>query len=629
MTADNLAWLLPVLPLASFLVLGLGSFFGFAKRTTDGGSWIALLAMLLCFALFFPIAGDVLAHGEQHVSYPWLRAGDAQFSLGVHVDALTVAMLGLVTFVSLCVVVYSQGYMHGEPRYTWYFAAISLFVAAMLGLVLADNLLQLYICWELVGVCSYLLIGFYYDRRSAAEAAKKAFVTTRIGDVGMLIGIVLLYQNTGSFLISDILAKVEAGGIAPGLMTLTALLLFAGAMGKSAQFPLHVWLPDAMEGPTPVSALIHAATMVAAGVYLVARMFPLFEAAPGALTVVTIIGAITTLMGAGVALVVTDIKKAIAYSTISKLGFMMMTLGAGGYMPAIFYLVTHGFFKALLFLGAGSVIHGTGTQETGEMGGLRRSMPVTAWVFGIATLALAGIFPFSGFWSKDESMLALAGAGPVVYGVALLSVVLSSLYAGRLWLLTFWGEPRGHHAEHAHESPPKMSVPMLALAVLSVVAGFVVLPAVGRLIGLPGGFGEFLFLHEPEPYHLDLVAAVVSTILAVLGLLIAYNFYGARIWSTQKVASLAPWLHTALVRKLYIDDLYQVIIDYVVLALGRGIAFFDRAVVNDIGINGTGWLAVVAGGRLRYLQTGRLSNYLLMMVVGLLVVGAAVITFLL
>ncbi|MSQ10218.1 MAG: NADH-quinone oxidoreductase subunit L [Dehalococcoidia bacterium] len=628
MNAES-AWILPALPFAAFVILGLASLTGWDRRLPDRGSWLAVIAIAAGLVLFVPVTIDVLANGPQDYVFPWFAAGQTQLSLGLLVDPLTIVMLGLVTFVATCVAVYSTGYMHGEPRYAWYFAALSLFVASMLGLLLADNLLQLYICWELVGVCSYLLVGFYHERRSAAEAAKKAFITTRIGDVGMLIGILLLFQATGTFHIGDILAKVANGGLEPNLMTATALLLFLGAMGKSAQFPLHVWLPDAMEGPTPVSALIHAATMVAAGVYLVARMFPLFEAAPGALAVVTAIGAITTILGAGIALVMTDIKKVIAYSTISKLGFMMLTLGVSGYTAAIFYLVTHGFFKALLFLSAGSVIHGAGSQEAGELGGLRRHMPLTAWVFGIATLALAGIPPLSGFWSKDEAMLALSHATLPVYAISLVSVVLSSLYGGRLWLLTFTGAPRSHHAEHAHESPPVMTLPMLALAVMSVVSGFVALPAVGRAIGLPGGLGEFLYPPggHPAPYHFDPAVAGISTFLAVAGLAIAAGFYLWRVWSSERLAAALRGLHQALARKLYLDDAYQAIIDYGALAMGKAIASFDRVFINDVGINGPGWLAVAAGGWLKLTQTGKVANYALGMIAGLLITAAAILTF--
>ncbi len=626
------AWLLPALPALAFAVLALAALTGHS-RLLLGGAWLSILAVALSFLLVWPVAADVVANGAQELSLPWVDVAGAQLSISLILDPLSVLMLGLVTFVALCVQVYSIGYMHGEAHYTWYFAVHSLFAAAMLTLVLAGNLLLLYIAWELVGFCSYLLIGFYYDRRSAAEAAKKAFVTTRLGDVGLLIGILLLFGATGSFQIAEVFRAIEGGGLSGGVLTLTAFLLFLGAMGKSAQFPLHVWLPDAMEGPTPVSALIHAATMVAAGVYLVARMYPLYEAAPAVLSFITVIGLITTLLAASIALVATDIKKVIAYSTVSKLGFMMVVLGAGGagFTAAIFYLITHGFFKALLFLGAGSVIHATGRQELDELRGLGRQMPWTAGLFLVAGLALAGVPPLSGFWSKDEALLVLSHGNQLVYGLALLSVLMSSLYMGRLWLRLFLGEaspvqsPRPETVEwQANEAPPVMLAPMLALGMLSALGGLVVLPNAGRRLGLPGGLGEFLYVHEPEAYHADLWVIGLSVLISLAGLVIAAGFYWRGAWSATALRGRFAGLHTFLERKAYLDDVYQWLIDRVALMLGRFIAFFDRAVVNDVGINGPGALAVAVGEVLRRSQTGQLPNYALGMAIGVLVIAAAV-----
>ncbi|MBI2886415.1 MAG: NADH-quinone oxidoreductase subunit L [Chloroflexi bacterium] len=626
------AWLLPALCLLAFLILSMGALWGYARFLPDGGSWLAILAIGSGFVLFWPIAGDLLARGATAFSTPWIDVAGAHLELGMALDPLAVIMLGLVTFVALCVQVYSLGYMRGEAHYTWYFAAHSLFAAAMLGLVLADNFLLLYVAWELVGLCSYLLIGFYYERRSAAEAAKKAFVTTRLGDVGMLIGILLLFRATGTFQMSEIFHQVERGALDPGLVSAAAFLVFMGAMGKSAQFPFHVWLPDAMEGPTPVSALIHAATMVAAGVYLVARTYPLFVAAPAVLGFVTAIGLLTTLLAGSMALVMTDIKKVIAYSTVSKLGFMMVALGAGGagLTAAIFYLATHGFFKALLFLGAGSVIHSTGHQDLSEVGGLGKKMPVTAGAFLVASLALAGVPPLSGFWSKDEALLAIqAGQGWLVYSLALVSVMLSAAYTGRLWFRLFAGEPKGAASQHAHESPWVMGLPMLALAALSLVSGFVALPEVGVALGLPGGLGQFLFFHEPEPFHFDPGVAFTSTVAALLGLAMAAGFYWQRAWSPAALQEMFAGLHRVLINKYYLDDLYQAVIDRVVLAFGAFIALFDRVVVNDTGVNGTGAIAVIAGEKLKYTETGKLPNYALAMAVGVLgVLLAAALTLL-
>ena len=626
----DLAWFIPGLSALAFIVLALGALTGYARYLPDGGSWLAILAIGLGFLLFWPIAGAVITGGPAEVSVPWVEVAGVGLRWGLVLDPLSIVLAGLVTFVALCVQVYSLGYMRREIRYTWYFAAHALFAAAMLGLVLADNFLLLYIMWELVGFCSYLLIGFYYERRPAAEAAKKAFVTTRLGDVGLLLGILLLFKATGTFQMSAVFQMVEQGNMDSNLVTLAAFLIFLGAMGKSAQFPFHVWLPDAMEGPTPVSALIHAATMVAAGVYLVARAYPLFVAAPAVMAFITVIGLITTFLGAGIALVETDIKRIIAYSTVSKLGFMMLALGSGGagFTAAIFYLVTHGFFKALLFLGAGSVIHGTGKQDLRELGGLGRKMPVTAGAFLIAGLALAGLPPLSGFWSKDEVLLALWAQNPVVYALALMSVLLSSLYVGRLWLLLFTGEPRNEASHHARESPGVMGAPMLALAVISAVGGLVALPAIGAALGLPGGLGTFLYFHEPDPYRADLGIAAASVLAALAGLGIAAGFYRQGGWSAEGLRRRLAWVRRPLEHKLYVDDFYQAVIDRVVLAMGSLVALFDRAVINDVAVDGTASAPAVVGDKLKYIETGKLPNYALAMAIGVLVAAAAVLTFL-
>ena len=394
------AWLAPAACVGAFTALAL-----FGRYLPWKGPYIAIGAIGFGFVLFWFLLKDLLNGAAREFSATWFEAGGGVFDLGMTIDPVAMVMMGVITFVSLLVQIYSLGYMRGESRLAWYFAVHSLFVASMLGLVLSNNLLVLYVGWELVGICSYLLIGFWYERRSAAEAAKKAFITTRIGDVGLLVGILLLYNKLGTFHIPTILEAVEAGELSSGVLTLSAILIFLGAMGKSAQFPLHVWLPDAMEGPTPVSALIHAATMVVAGVYLVARMLPLFEAAPAVSELVIAIGLITAVMGATMALSSTDLKRVLAYSTVSQIGFMMLALGHGALAAAMFHLATHALFKALLFLGAGNVLHAVGEHsdvDIRRLGGLRSRMPVTSVVFVIAALALSGIPPLSGFWSKDE-----------------------------------------------------------------------------------------------------------------------------------------------------------------------------------------------------------------------------------
>ena len=617
------AWLLPVLCVAAFVIV---TFWG--RQLPGKGAFIAIGTIGLGFVIFWFVLRDLLFAGPKDFSTLWFYVGDYDLRIGMIVDELSVMMLGVVTFVALLVQVYSLGYMHGDSRFGWYFAAHSLFAASMLGLVLADNFLLLYITWELVGLCSYLLIGFWYERRSAAEAAKKAFVTTRIGDVGLLIGILMLFKATGTFGMREIFEAAAQGHIDAGTLTWASILIFAGAMGKSAQFPLHVWLPDAMEGPTPVSALIHAATMVAAGVYLVARTFPLFEVAQGALQFVSIIGLITALMAGTMAIVMNDIKKVIAYSTVSKLGFMMLALGSGGIglTAGIFYLMTHAFFKALLFLGAGSVIHSTGTQDIWKMGGLAKKMPLTALTFIVASLSLAGIPPLAGFWSKDEVLLAIReGQSPIIFILAVVVALLGAIYSGRLMFVVFFGKPRDQHVhEHAHESPRVMTWPLLALAVPAALAGFFILNQFGGIFGLPEkyqGFGTFIFPEgHPELYHVDVALMVLSIVVAVLGIAIAWAFYSARIWSAEGLSRALEPLHTLFVNKYYLDDLYQWTIDHVVLVLAGFIAVFDRRVINDTGVNGPAEVTVFLGDRLKYHITGKMYNYGFAMAIGIVII---------
>ncbi|HEY6103579.1 MAG TPA: NADH-quinone oxidoreductase subunit L, partial [bacterium] len=396
------AWLIPVLP---FLAFWLIIFFG--RRLPGEGAYVAIGAMLVDAVWSLALLVQSLLGRTYEANLVWAVMGGRTIEIGYQIDPLTAVMLNVVTVVGSLIFIYSIGYMHGDPRYPRFFAYMSLFAASMLTLVLANNLLLLYIGWEGVGLCSYLLIGFWFERPSAARASMKAFITTRVGDLFMFIGILLIFFTVGSLGFRAVFAAVEGGTLAGGTLTLAALLLFGGAVGKSAQIPLHVWLPDAMEGPTPVSALIHAATMVAAGVYLVARSYLLFFASPDhtALTVVAYVGGLTALMAATIGVVQTDIKRVMAYSTISQLGYMMMGLGVLGYTAGVFHLMTHAFFKALLFLAAGSVIHAMHTNEMPEMGGLSRVMPRTYWTMLIGSLALAGVPPFAGFWSKDEILL--------------------------------------------------------------------------------------------------------------------------------------------------------------------------------------------------------------------------------
>ena len=604
------AWLAPALSFAAF---GLTVIVG--RYLPGKGAVIAVLAIAAAFGIFWFVLFDFLDRGADTFSVEWFSLGNTTLHWGMIIDPLSVVMLGLVSFVALAIQVYSLGYMR-RPEHTRYFAFMALFAGAMLALVLADNLLLLYISWELVGLGSYLLIGFWYERRSAAEAAKKAFVTTRIGDVGLLIGILVLFKATGTFDMHSIFEAARGGEIASSTLTWATILIFLGAMGKSAQFPLHVWLPDAMEGPTPVSALIHAATMVAAGVYLVGRTFPLFELAPDTMLIVAAIGLLTAGIAATMALVMTDLKRILAYSTISHLGFMMLALGAGGLPAAIFHLVAHAFSKALLFLGAGSVMHSLDEEtDIRKMGGLRQRMPLTAFTFLIGAVSLVGIPPLTGFFSKDELLLAvLDGRHPVFLLLALGVAFLSALYIARALFVVFYG-PLKRENQHAHESPRVMTLPMALLALGAVVVGFIALEAGGY-----EGFTSFL-TDGAHGFEVNIALTLVSIAIAVSGFAVGWAFYYRRRWSSEALVLRYGWLHRLLVNKYYLDNLYQWVINKVVLVFSRGVAVFDRVVVNDGGVNGTADTIRRSGFRIRYVETGMVYNYALGMVLGVVVIA--------
>ena len=456
MISEPAVWLILFLPLASFLIIGfiLRPFFNHLSKLAG---YITILAVGGALILSAWAWSSVVSNGGQIelASHSWMKVGNFDFVIGILLDPLTAIMLVVVSGISLLVQVYSVGYMKGDPGYARYYAYMSLFTASMLGLVLANNIIQMFVFWELVGLGSYLLIGFWFDRPTAAAAAKKAFIVTRLGDFGFLLAILYLFFNSGSFeaqglnplVVTDIYQAIDLNLIATGVATWIAIGIFAGAVGKSAQFPLHTWLPDAMEGPTPVSALIHAATMVAAGVFLVARFFPLFLMSEVAMNTVAIIGGVTAIFAASMGLVANDIKRVLAYSTISQLGYMMLALGVGAYGPALFHLFTHAFFKALLFLGSGSVNHATGTFDMRYMGGLRKVMPWTYVTFLIGGLSLAGIFPLAGFWSKDEILAhAFGNSEPIsqlVFWLALITVFMTAFYMFRVLFMTFEGEYKG------------------------------------------------------------------------------------------------------------------------------------------------------------------------------------------
>ena len=614
------AWLLPALCAGGFVAVVL-----LGRGLPGQGAFIAVLAIAACFGMFWPIMVSVVQDGPGSFARVWFEAGDITLKLGMTVDQLAIVMLGLVTAVALAVQVFSLGYMRADPRFGWYFAVQSLFAASMIGLVLANNLLVFYVTWEVVGLCSYLLIGFWYERRSAAEAAKKAFITTRFGDVALLVGILVLFKAAGTFEMGQIFALATAGELSATTLNLSAVLIFIGAAGKSAQFPFHVWLPDAMEGPTPVSALIHAATMVAAGVYLVARMAPLFVAAPGAMLLVSYIGLTTAFVGATLAMAQNDIKKVLAYSTVSQLGFMMLALGSFGFTAGIFHLVTHGFFKAILFLGAGSIIHSLHEeQDLRRMGGLRLRMPITFATFLIAGTALIGLFPLSGFFSKDEVLLAvLDGRGTVWLTAALIAAGMTALYVTRLMVMAFLGTPRSDAAQHARESPLVMGVPLVALAVPAAGLGLLALPWTSEF----RGFGSFLVFPPLKAHGYELNGIVFGASLAVAAgaTVWAWRLYGNGRFSVARVQARLPRLYSFVENKFYMDRLYQWFVDRVVLSVARAAGWFDRYVVNNTGVDGTGWVTVMSGRLLRYHETGIVSSYVLAITLSAVIIVLIVI----
>ena len=620
---NSYLFLIPGLPLLAFLAIA-----GFYLRPARERIAPAFLILALCGSLALSVRALLaVSRGEltEPVSFAWLWVGRARLDIGCLADGLSCTMLVVVSLVSLLVQIYSIGYMKGEIGYGRYFAYMSLFSGSMLGLVISDNLLQTYIFWELVGICSYLLIGFWYRRPSAAAAAKKAFVVTRFGDLGFMIAIILIFsQRWWTFGFQQIAHLADKGGIPTEVATVLALLIFCGAVGKSAQFPLHIWLPDAMEGPTPVSALIHAATMVAAGVYLVARCHFLFALSPVALLVVAAIGAITLFLAATMGVAENDIKRVMAYSTVSQLGYMMMALGVGGYTAGVFHLTTHAFFKALLFLTAGSVIHALHTNDMWKMGGLGKRMPITSITCLIGALTLAGIFPLSGFWSKDEILSAawfsqLPGHW-IFFGMALATVFLTAFYMFRLWFVTFTGEPRSEEAGRAHESPWVMLGPLVLLAGLAVVAGALkyAVPGTGR------GFGEVLTGgHGGE--HVSQVAMVLSIVAALGGIALAWGAYRAKLVSSSAFNRRFPAVHALLRNAWYLNRGWELFATRVVIAGSAVAAWFDRHVVNGM-VDGVAWLSGWASRQLRLAQTGQTQFYAIVIVVaavaGLLAVFA-------
>jgi NADH-quinone oxidoreductase subunit L len=532
-------------------------------------------------------------------------------NFGVLLDPLSLLMLLIVTGVGLMIHIYSIGYMHGDPSFSRFFACLSFFTFSMLGIVLSDNFFQMFIFWELVGVSSYMLIGFWFQKPSAADAAKKAFLCNRIGDFGFLLGIVMVWAATGSLSFS---AKPDMFGY---FATAVGLLIFCGAVGKSAQFPLHVWLPDAMEGPTPVSALIHAATMVAAGVFMICRVFGVFDVS--ALTVIAWTGGITALMAALIAVQQNDIKRILAYSTLSQLGYMVMAVGFGGMGPVsgMFHLTTHAFFKALLFLGAGSVIHGlTNEQDIWKMGGLRKKMPATFWTFLIGTLALCGVPPLSGFYSKDSILAEAFKTGHyALFGIAVFVAILTTFYMFRLFFVVFLGKEKSHAAEHAHESPNVMVIPLVILAILSLIGGVIgIEPYIGKKFGMEHeGFAAMLLapLHAP-------VALACGFAAVLIGFFVAKSIYSKA--QTDPLPAALGGLSVLLRNKFYFDELYALIIRYSQDALACIADFMDRWFVGGAMVRGTQGATEIAGRALRFVQTGSLQTYTFFFATGVAVV---------
>jgi NADH-quinone oxidoreductase subunit L len=632
--------LIPFLPLAAFvinIVFGRGII-------KDKAHWVSIAAVAGSWAVSVLTLIDVLSGKTlNHDLYSWIVAGNFKVSVGFLIDQLTTVMLIVVTTCSMLIHIYSVGYMHGDKGFYRFFSYLSLFTFCMLMLVMANNFLQLYFGWEGVGLCSYFLIGYYFDKKSASDAGKKAFIVNRFGDFGFGLGVIVIFLTFGTVFYAPVFS--HAGDIASrtinflgynvSLPTLIALLLFCGSIGKSAQMPLHVWLPDAMEGPTPVSALIHAATMVTAGVFLVARCHAIFDLSETALSVVAVIGAITCLFAATIAVVQNDIKRIIAYSTISQLGYMFIACGVGAYGAGIFHLYTHAFFKALLFLCAGSVMHAmAGELDMRKMGGLRKHMPVTYMTMLLASLSIAGVPGFAGFFSKDEILwLAFSGSSPVgkfVWLLGTIVVFLTAFYSFRLIFVTFHGKFRGTHEQehHLHESPKVMTIPLVLLCVGAVAAGWVGIP---HLLGGGAHFSEFLspVLGNPEGHgteSLEWLMMGVSIITGLAGIGFAYFMYVVRTDLPEKVAEQFSVVYKILFNKYYVDELYSFMIVRPSLWIASNVlvGVTDAKVIEAV-VNGVPGAIGGFSRRLRKIQTGFLQHYATIMAMGVLLIIALVL----
>ena len=658
-SASELAWLIPVLPLMGACLSGLGliAFNRTVNRLRKPVAFLLISCVGAAAVLSYTLLAEQLAGAAPiEMLFNWASAGSFNLQMGFRVDALGAVMLALVTTIALLVMVYSDGYMAHDKGYVRFFTYLALFSSSMLGLVISPNLLEIYVLWELVGMCSYLLVGFWYDRDGAANAAQKAFVVNRVGDFGLLLGILGLFWATGSFGFEEIGQRLQevvaTGSISQAVAVLLCLLVFMGPMAKSAQFPLHVWLPDAMEGPTPISALIHAATMVAAGVFLVARLQPVYEPFPAVQLVIAVVGTITLFLGASIALTQQDLKKGLAYSTVSQLGYMMLAMGCGAPVAGMFHLVTHAFFKAMLFLGSGSVIHAMEevvghepvlAQDMRLMGGLRQYMPITAITFLIGCVAIAGIPPLAGFWSKDEILGQAFNTYPLLWGAGFITAGMTAFYMFRLYFLTFEGSFRGqdkalqaqllaaagqggseshgdgegHHAQHPHESGWQMAMPLVVLAVPSVLIG---------LLGTPwhSRFAQLLDPHEAAEMaeHFSwaefLPLAGASVAISVAGISLAVLAYALhRIDLGQAVAARFPSVNAFFANKWYLDIINERIFVRGSRKLAKQVLDVDSKVVDGV-VNLTGLLTLGSGEGLKYFETGRAQFYALIVFGGVI-----------
>ncbi|KAA1294718.1 MAG: NADH-quinone oxidoreductase subunit L [SAR202 cluster bacterium] len=664
MITEGFVWLIIALPIISFLVNGL-LVRAFIGSNSKYAGYVTIAAIGASFVLSLMSLATVMSDGPlDFETHHWIFIGGMDLSFGLILDQLSVIMLVVVSGVSLLVQIYGQAYMDGDKSYTRYFAYMSLFTASMLGLVLARNVIQIFVFWELVGVSSYLLIGFWMDRPSAAAAAKKAFIMTRFGDFGFLLGILYLYSIDPSYMdVSKLYEAIGVEAITASMATWVALGLFAGAVGKSAQFPLHSWLPDAMEGPTSVSALIHSATMVTAGVFLIARFFPLFEHS-NVMTLVALIGGFTAVFAATMGLVANDIKRVLAYSTISQLGYMVMALGVGAYAPAIFHLFTHAFFKAALFLGAGSVHHASGTFNMKYMGGLKRHMPWTYWGMIIASLSLAGLFPFSGFWSKDEILghAAEVGAttGNIVLALGLIAALMTAFYMFRAIFLTFHGEwngggekeeadaqlsgdpsPVGNAHSHLGESPWLMIGPVTLLAAISIFIGFFSNPVVEVGSIDKHAFAHFVTVENEDVFPVDedgghkaadhagaapkfnFAVAGISSLLALSGIALAYAMYIKSSISPSSIGARFRPLYNLMFRKYYFDELYEnlIVSKGFYKYLADALRWFDEHWIDNANIHLSNWVSRIGKSGV-LIQNGQTQTYAVGMVIGVIAIAA-------